>query len=64
LERLVGKRVRGEGNIQIRDVNQNDMLPSEEWRQAQALTAAPKFNNGVTVSFQIKLLVIMLLIIF
>lgn len=50
LERLVGKRVRGEGNIQIREVNQNDMLPSEEWRQAQALTAAPKFNNGVTVS--------------
>ncbi|KAL7325660.1 hypothetical protein PS15p_208110 [Mucor circinelloides] len=49
LERLVGKRVRGEGNIQIKEVNQNDMLPSEEWRRAQALTAAPKFNNGVTM---------------
>ncbi|KAL9556301.1 hypothetical protein MBANPS3_001920 [Mucor bainieri] len=49
LERLVGKRVRGEGNIQIKDVNQTDMLPSEEWRRAQALTAAPKFNNGVAM---------------
>lgn len=49
LERLVGKRVRGEGNIQIKEVNQHDMLPSEEWRRAQALTAAPKFNNGVTM---------------
>ncbi|GAN06470.1 hypothetical protein MAM1_0124c05954 [Mucor ambiguus] len=49
LERLVGKRVRGEGNIQIKEVKQHDMLPSEEWRRAQALTAAPKFNNGVAM---------------
>lgn len=25
------------------------MLPSQEWREAQAMTAAPKFNNGITV---------------
>ncbi|KAI8068956.1 mitotic checkpoint regulator, MAD2B-interacting-domain-containing protein [Thamnidium elegans] len=49
LQRLVGKRLRGESNIQIKTINQADMLPSEEWREHQALTAAPKFNNGTTM---------------
>ncbi|CEP07901.1 hypothetical protein [Parasitella parasitica] len=49
LEQLVGKQGRAGVNIQIKDVNQSDMLLSEEWRQAQALTAVPKFNNGVTM---------------
>jgi hypothetical protein len=30
------------------------MLPSEEWRAAQALTAAPKFNSGMTVRNKIS----------
>lgn len=49
LQKLVGKRLKGEANIQIKTINQTDMLPSQEWREAQALTAAPKFNNGITV---------------
>ncbi|RCH84919.1 hypothetical protein CU098_008548 [Rhizopus stolonifer] len=46
LEQLVG--IRGESNVQIKTVNQSDILPSEEWREHHALTSAPKFNNGVT----------------
>lgn len=49
----MGKRLKGEANIQIKTINQTDMLPSQEWREAQALTAAPKFNNGITVRNQI-----------
>ncbi|KAI9262446.1 mitotic checkpoint regulator, MAD2B-interacting-domain-containing protein [Helicostylum pulchrum] len=49
LQRLVGKRLRGESNIQIKTIHQADMLPSDEWREHQALTAAPKFNNGTTM---------------
>ncbi|CAO3616746.1 unnamed protein product [Mucor hiemalis] len=49
LQKLVGKRLKGEANIQIKTINQTDMLPSQEWREAQALTAAPKFNNGISV---------------
>lgn len=50
LQKLVGKRLKGEANIQIKTINQTDILPSQEWREAQALTAAPKFNNGITMS--------------
>ncbi|KAI7871377.1 mitotic checkpoint regulator, MAD2B-interacting-domain-containing protein [Mucor mucedo] len=50
LQRMVGKRLRGESNIQIKTIHQRDMLPTKEWREQQALTAAPKFNNGMTMS--------------
>jgi hypothetical protein len=55
LERLVGKRLKGEANIQIKTINQMDMLPSQEWRAQQALTATPKFNSGASVRNKIKI---------
>ncbi|KAI8985847.1 mitotic checkpoint regulator, MAD2B-interacting-domain-containing protein [Pilobolus umbonatus] len=45
LERMIGKRGIGESNIQIKTINQTDILPSDEWRAAQSLTAAPKFEH-------------------
>lgn len=43
--------MRGDHNIQIKSVNQSDMLPSEEWRATHALTQAPKFDDGISVSY-------------
>lgn len=37
------------------------MLPTKEWREQQALTAAPKFNNGITVRNKIIKLVAVLM---
>jgi hypothetical protein len=41
--------MKGESSIQFKTVNQQDMLPTDEWRQTQALTATPKFNTGAPV---------------
>ncbi|KAI9475979.1 MAG: hypothetical protein EXX96DRAFT_575315 [Benjaminiella poitrasii] len=49
LEKFVGRRARVEAGIQIKTINQQDILPSEEWKAAQALTAAPKFNTGASM---------------
>ncbi|KAI7901523.1 mitotic checkpoint regulator, MAD2B-interacting-domain-containing protein [Cokeromyces recurvatus] len=46
LEQYIGKRARGETSVQIKTINQQDILPSEDWRATQALTAAPKFYTG------------------
>ncbi|KAI8366896.1 hypothetical protein BD560DRAFT_490660 [Blakeslea trispora] len=38
-----------ESNAQIKDVNQRDILPTNEWREQQALTATPKFDHGISM---------------
>ncbi|ORE07665.1 hypothetical protein BCV72DRAFT_249300 [Rhizopus microsporus var. microsporus] len=50
LQHLVGHRARGEQKIQIKTVNQADMLPSEEWRAQHALIQAPKFDDGISLT--------------
>ncbi|KAG0768541.1 hypothetical protein G6F57_003800 [Rhizopus arrhizus] len=50
LQHIVGHRMRGDHNIQIKSVNQSDMLPSEEWRATHALTQAPKFDDGISLT--------------
>ncbi|KAI8982275.1 mitotic checkpoint regulator, MAD2B-interacting-domain-containing protein [Mycotypha africana] len=50
LERLLGRKAKGESNIQFKTINQQDILPSEEWRAAQTLTQAPKFHTGPAMS--------------
>ncbi|KAI8140802.1 mitotic checkpoint regulator, MAD2B-interacting-domain-containing protein [Fennellomyces sp. T-0311] len=41
--RLTGKRKGRESHIQIKTVNQQDILPSDEWRARASQLAAPKF---------------------
>ncbi|KAI9489549.1 hypothetical protein BDB00DRAFT_842452 [Zychaea mexicana] len=51
ITRLTGKRKGRDSEVQFKTVNQQDILPSEEWRSHAQHIPAPKFvSKGATVS--------------